>query len=117
MLSKWKAGFAAAAVSVAMIGGVGVSAAHANDDDIFQATYIGDDQWNLQNVSGMYLTITDMQWASGDIQEVYHWNFGCLWHALHDNDSCTVWGDSEGTSGVLDVTTTELGDVDVDVVR
>ena len=113
MLSKWKAGFAAAAVSVAMVGGAGVSAAHA--DENWQATYVYDQMWSLQNLSGGERSITDLAWVSGDIGEVYHWNFGCINQTLGPDDSCFVWGD--GTYGVLAVTSTEAGEEDVTFSR
>jgi hypothetical protein len=113
MLSKWKAGFAAAAVSVAIVGGAGVPAAHA--DNGWEATYVYDQTWKLQNLTGQDRSITDMFWVSGDIGEVYHWNFGCVNQYLAADDYCFVWGD--GTSGVLGVVSAEAGEEDVTITR
>jgi hypothetical protein len=97
--ARWKAALAAAVVSLAVGGGLAVSTAHA--DGNFEATYT-DGQYVLHNVSGGQVTVTDVEWIDqGDMQEEYHWNFGCISGTLSPNDSCIIWVD--GTYGVIAV--------------
>jgi len=108
MLSKWKTGLAAAAVTLAVAGGAGVASARAND---FEATF-ENGQYVLHNVSGSDRNVSDIEWVDqGDMAELYHWNFGCSSGTLGPDDTCIIY--VEGTHGVIAVTTDEAGEEDV----
>jgi hypothetical protein len=104
--ARWKAALAAAVLSLAVGAGVAVSTARA--DGLFTSSY-EDGQYLIHNVSGVPLNVSDIEWIDqGDMQELYHWNFGCSSGTLEPNDSCRIW--VEGTYGEIAVYTNEGND-------